>query len=415
LRHNIFRQTVHVPPGWQGWKPATSSKLNAGKQQRWPLALILLVEAMAILSLTYAANYLAVVFRGGVPNGKFPFGDVHSFWMFARFIRVFPADQIYNLVALQGFELTHAWGKFYPYPYPPIYLLFIWPLGWLTYLPSCAWFLGVTFAAYIASVAGRDWRSPRLWLALAAPTTMVEFSFGQNGFLSAALMIGGFRLLGRWPFLGGIVLGGLSFKPQLFLLVPVVLLACRNWRGLAGLAVSVTGLVAATVVAFGPMVWVGWVQSFPALGAAFERQLPQMSDLMPTVAASLRDAGAGTVLANVGQAVVSIGVAVCLWVVFRRRGPPRALDVAALQAAVLLVTPYALIYDMPVTTAAVAIVIESYTLDGRPWRVGETTVLVAALLLPLVMGSALLAGWPVGPLTLLALLAVTVRAGSSGR
>jgi hypothetical protein len=104
-----------------------------------------------------------------------------------------------------------------------------------------------------------------------------------------------------------------------------------------------------------------------------------------------------------------------LWMVFRRRGAPRALDVAALQAAVLLVTPYALIYDMPVTTAAVAIVIESYTLDGRPWRVGETTVLVAALLLPLVMGSALLAGWPIGPLTLLALLAVTVRAGSSGR
>ena len=56
---------------------------------------------------------------------------------------------------------------------------------------------------------------------------------GQNTFLSLALFYGGMRLVDRAPAIAGILLGLLAYKPQLFLLIPVALLAARRWRVLA--------------------------------------------------------------------------------------------------------------------------------------------------------------------------------------
>jgi hypothetical protein len=48
---------------------------------------------------------------------------------------------------------------------------------------------------------------------------------GQNGFLTAALLIGGWRAL-RWsPLLGGALLGLVTLKPQFYVLAPVALVA----------------------------------------------------------------------------------------------------------------------------------------------------------------------------------------------
>jgi len=275
--------------------------------------------------------------------------------------------------------------------------------------------IATTLGAYLAAVAGRNWRSPCMWFGIVAPTTLLTMISGQNGFLAAALMIGGFRIIGRWPFLGGIILGGLAFKPQLFILIPVVLLATRHWRSLAGLAASLVGLGAASAAAFGPAIWLSWLQAVPTLWQLFEDNRQKLSYLMPSVTASLLAAGVGRGAAQVLQAVVTLGVVGCLWLVFRRgarmHAAPRALDVAALQVGVFLATPYAFIYDMPMVTSAVATTIESCMRASRPWQPGEITVLVATLLLPLVMFGGAVNGWPVGPLTLLPLLAIIVRAG----
>jgi hypothetical protein len=381
--------------------------------QRWPQPLALLVVVFAI----YEVAYLGVYLWHSLHGSERPFGDFFAFWSFARFTHALPAEQIYDVAALQHFQQALPGGLhgFYPCAYPPIFLLCLWPLGWLAYLPAYGAWIATTLGAYLVAVAGRDWRSPRLWLAIVAPTTLFAIVAGQNGFLTAALMIGGFRLIGRWPFLGGILLGGLAFKPQLFVLVPMVLLATRRWRSLAGLAASVLGLGAASAAAFGPAIWLRWLQALPMLWQLFEDNRPELSHLMPSVAASLLGAGVGRGATQALQAVVTLGVVGCLWLLFhrdaRRHAAPRAMDVAALQVGVFLVTPYAFIYDMPMVTSAVATTIESCTRAGRPWQLGETTVLVATLLLPILMLSGAMGGWPVGPLTLLPLLAVTVRAG----
>ena len=365
----------------------------------------------------YEAVYLAIYLVHPPSDGGRLFGDFFAFWSFARFAHALPVQRIYDVGALQGFQqaLPGGFRQFYPYPYPPIFLLFLWPLGGLSYFSAYGVWIGVTLGAYLFAVAGRDWRSPQLWLAVAAPTTLLAIISGQNGLLTAALMIGGFRLMGDRPILGGIVLGGLIFKPQLFILVPFVLLASRQWRGLVGVTVSVLGLTLASVLAFGPIVWLRWLQALPTLWGLFEDNRQKLGSLMPTVTAGLLGAGVGQGVTHGVQIAFTLGVTLCLGLIFHRgarmTGAPRVLDVAALQVGAFLATPYAFIYDMPMVTSAVATLIERCTRAKRPWRAGETTVLLAALVLPIIMLSGALRGWPAAPVTLLLLFGLIARAG----
>ena len=369
----------------------------------------------------YEITYLAVYVSRPHHGSDRLFGDFFAFWSFARFAHAMPAKQIYDLATLQDFQKSLAGGLdgFYPFPYPPIFLLYLWPLGWLGYLPAFGLWITTTFGAYLAAVARHDWRTPSIWLAIAAPTTLFGIISGQNGFLAAALMIGGFRVIARRPVLGGIILGGLAFKPQLFLLVPIMLLAARQWRGLAGLAMSVLGLTAASVLVFGWTIWWRWLQALPTFMQVFEDNRQRLGYLMPTVTASLREAGLGGGAAEALQAAVTLSVIACLWGAFRHGArddtTPRPLDIAALQVGVFLVTPYGFIYDMPMVTSAIATAYEIYTRTGRPWRAGEVAVLVAALLVPMVMYTNMAHGWPVGSVVLLLLFAVIVRAGRTRR
>ena len=66
---------------------------------------------------------------------------------------------------------------------------------------------------------------------------------GHNGFLTALLLGGGLILLERKPFLAGLLLGCLVYKPQFALVLPLLLLALWNWRAIAGAAVSSLALI----------------------------------------------------------------------------------------------------------------------------------------------------------------------------
>ena len=380
--------------------------------QAWSWMSVLLLAVLALYQLGYLAVYLAQQ-RGGAER---MFGDFFAFWSFARFSHSFPADRIYDLGALQTFQqaLPGGFRGFYPYPYPPIFLLYLWPLGALGYLPALALWSGGTLAAYIVAVVGHDWRSPRPWIAIAAPTTLLAVISGQNGLLSAALMIGGLRILRRRPLLGGLLLGGLAFKPQLFVLAPLALIASRQWRGLLGLTASAVGLSAASVAAFGVEVWLRWFEAIPTLSQLVEANRERLSRLMPTLMASLLDAGAGRAPAEALQGVAAAAVIASLWLIFRRRpGAPRPLDAAALQVGVFLVTPYAFIYDMPMVADAVTTALAEPAAPGRGRPLAETVILLAVLALPLIMMSGIAHGWPVGPVLLALAFMIIARQGAA--
>lgn len=137
-------------------------------------------------------------------------------------------------------ELTGQNLSFSTFPYPPHGLWLVLPLGWLSYFPGLiAWTL-VTFAicAYVlVRFSGLGWKA--ICFLAFAPAAAINISSGQNGFVSAALLCAGLLLVERRPVLAGVLLGLLTYKPQLGLLVPFALLMGRHWTVIASAAATV--------------------------------------------------------------------------------------------------------------------------------------------------------------------------------
>jgi hypothetical protein len=93
-------------------------------------------------------------------------------------------------------------------------------------------------------------------IAAAAPFFVIEnIDFVHTGFLTAALMGLSLAFIERRPWISGIFLGLLTYKPQFGLLFPVALLASRNWRALGSATASTVVLGVTAAIAFG---YAGW-------------------------------------------------------------------------------------------------------------------------------------------------------------
>ncbi|HET6194781.1 MAG TPA: glycosyltransferase family 87 protein, partial [Acetobacteraceae bacterium] len=164
--------------------------------------------------------------------------------------------------------------RFRPFFYPPTFLLMLLPFAALAVGKAYALFLSGT-AALATMLEGRhDWPG---WLAiLVSPAAVWVALTGQNTFLSLALFYGGFRLLDTMPALAGILLGLLAYKPQLWLLVPLAVVAARQWKALAWMIGTIIVMALASLVVFGPDLWRAFFD------AAHEAGSPRIVDQMLT-------------------------------------------------------------------------------------------------------------------------------------
>ena len=134
--------------------------------------------------------------------------------------------------------------EFRPWAYPPSFLLILLPFAPLGFFGSYVAFQIVTGALLVA--------------ALVCPASGINAINGQAVFLVAALIVGGFGLLERRPYLGGLVLGLLTFKPQFCVLVPIALIAAGQWRALLASGVSALAMMIASGLIFGWDLWLRW-------------------------------------------------------------------------------------------------------------------------------------------------------------
>jgi hypothetical protein len=219
--------------------------------------------------------------------------------------------------------------------------------------------------------------------------------------------------MARRPWLAGVLLGLLAFKPQLFALLPIVLLAGRRWRTLAAVCLTVAGTVGLSLSLYGPEAWRAWAEALPTFSQALESQREAVGWLMPTITAGLRGAGLTGPLVGLVQGAGAAIAVIALALLFhhgRGREAPSALDAAAVQVGVFLATPYAFIYDMPMVSAAIVALVAARLSPDQAWRPGERVVAVAGYGLPLALLSGGFKTVPIGPVVLIALFAVLVRA-----
>ena len=284
--------------------------------------------------------------------------------------------------------------------YPPHVMLFIWPFGLLPYLPAYIAWCVVGIALYLLACHRAIPHDRLLFLAVAPGIAMCVF-FGQNGFYTAALLIGGLLCLDRRPVLAGILFGILTIKPQLGLLLPVVLLLERRWLTIASAVATTALLVAATSIWFGWHVWIEF----------YEKILPQQTYLtesgrglllvmVPSVFYGARLLHLPNGVAWTLQWIVSaLAFAAVAWTYWKRRDP--ALSLALLVTATFLFTPYILNYDMVCFGFVVALLRDRG--DNTKW---DHKLLIALWLLPVTM---MLAAAAFIPLAQMVLLAFAVR------
>jgi alpha-1,2-mannosyltransferase len=320
--------------------------------------------------------------RSAFSGGPAPWFD---FTAYNAFLREFTGHPDFPL---------HFWS------YPPHLILFVWPLGLLPYLPAYAvWCLAGLALYWVAARSGGVERKHMLFAVL-APAVAVNVLGGQNGFFTAALLIGGLTNLDRRPIVSGILFAMLTVKPQFGLLVPVLLLLTRRWRVAAAAAITVALLAAVTSVWFGPAVWLEF----------FREVMPQQHQLMheagtmgwPIVLSAFVNArlvGLPETAAWWVQGAVSCSAfATVVWTFWRKRDA--VLSLALFVTATVLFSPWMLNYDMVVfgwllallrqrpdnTALDDGLAIAVWTLPGAMLLLGSFDIPIAMLVMPAFAG-----------------------------
>ena len=332
--------------------------------------------------------------------------DFVVFWTASVLLLDGQISQIFDLASFHAVQerLLGETVPLYPWLYPPHGLFTILPLGLLPYLWSYLLWSASTLALYLFAAVGRPWTDLRSLALVLAPATFVNLLMGQNGLLSAALLISGLRLLDRRPLLAGLLLGLLSFKPQLGLLVPVALIAARLWRPFLSASVTVIAVLALSVAVFGLESWTAFFE----MSTVYQAQLLNddrgwFLNIVTTPFMGAGVLGLGMTARVIIQAIFTLAAVLAVYVTFRNSGA-RDLQIAVLLVAVPLASPYGYHYDLTLLSVAVLWAFQRAAESG--FLTGEKVILALAWLLPLLVVVGNMRGIPLGPPALVAVFCV---------
>jgi hypothetical protein len=290
---------------------------------------------------------------------------------------------------------------FYGWHYPPFFFAVAVLVAAFPYAWGLAIWLAASLAAYLAVIRAILPRPETLLTAAAFPAVFVNIGHGQNGFLTAALLGGALHLLDRRPWLSGVLIGCLAYKPQFGVLIPVALVAGGYWRSIGAAAATVAVLVAISFVTLGSGVWHAFADSTHFTQTVVLEQGNTGWEKIQSVFSATRMWGASVPLAYGVQLALALTLAASLaWL--WRSDAAFELKAAALATGSLLATPYVLDYDLVVLAVAIAF----FARHGlaRGFRDCEISLLAAAWIVPLLSrGIAGVTGIPLGLLALLAL------------
>jgi hypothetical protein len=311
---------------------------------------------------------LTVAIACWVYYSQAPAVDFASFWAAGRLAMQGAPSLAYDIAVHRSVEMSVAhMGGLMPFPYPPPFLFVVAAIAfhpfWLAYL---AW-ISVTAALYFAAAVQL---TPARYV-FSHPAAVVNAIIGQNGLLTSAIFIFGLSLLATQPFVGGAVLGLLVMKPQLGVLLPVAFLASRQWRAIAGAAVSSLVLLALAGLVFGPDSYRAFFAMSGKYAGFMELSRWKWSEFA-SVFAFFRFFGVPQPIALGLQGIAALAAAVLTWRAWAAQAEHRG---AILAASTLLVPPYLLTYDSVLLIVPLAALLRD---PGRPWRVAAVWLCLLA-------------------------------------
>jgi alpha-1,2-mannosyltransferase len=352
---------------------------------------------------------LAIMWRFGhgqwifLSDGSLRCTDFGWMWLSGKSAYLGLSAQIFDYSAFSAAQIA-LFGRdgcafFTPFVYPPTFLFFTYPLGWLPYLVAFGAWIIATLCLYETAVYAIIPRRAAVIAAVAPFAVAVNIDFAHNGFITAALI--GFSLVfvERRPWLCGIFLGLLTYKPHIGLLFPLALLASRNWRALASAVGASVILGIGATIAFG---FEGWATFLHTL-------LDRQSSLSPDTAVPLalhsvfgllRWAETSAGVSWGGHLIVAAVVALTVWVVWTRP-IPISLKAVVLCIGSAMISPYILFYDLCILSIAVAFLVR----DGvsRGFLPGERILMLISFV------ALFFVQVPIGPVICAALFFLAAR------
>jgi alpha-1,2-mannosyltransferase len=372
-----------------------SSGLKSLYKGAWPLRwnadhrkTIYLFEFVIAVSFFILCVYVLRLWHGyeaQIPR-KINYNDFFGLWSYAKIASTHSAADLYHLVTIRLRQVALGMSpdsQFLPFFYPPTALVVLWPLSLFPLaLGYFIWMVG-TLVLFVWAVVETCTRHLLCIIGIVlAPVCTINIAFGQSGFLSAALILAGVRFAGSRPILSGILIGLLSYKPQLGLLVPIALASAGFWTAFAAACATVIAMAIGTTVAFGWAVWPAWAATLSTTSGTLNELNRPMIKFMPTIFDNLQMAGLPLNLALGVQVIVAIIVAFLISSCFRQN--PGRLATAALLVGTFLATPHAFVYDMPMVAAAMALFIEQRLQTSSTFSTVEVIILLIALMFPVI-------------------------------
>ena len=302
---------------------------------------------------------------------------------------------------------------FYGWHYPPFFFAVAFLVAALPYAWGLALWLIASFAAYLAMIRAILPRPETLLIASAFPAVFVNIGHGQNGFLTAALLGGALCLLDRRPWLAGILIGLLAYKPQYGVMIPVALLAGQRWSTVAAAGVTIVALVGLSFAAPGSGVWHAFLDSTNFTQTVVLEQGGTGWEKIQSAFSAARNWGADVKTAYAIQLALGVMLAATLaWL--WRSDAALELKASALATASLLATPYVLDYDLVVLAVSIAFLTRHGLKSG--FRDYDISLLAAAWIVPLISrGLAGATGIPLGLIVMLALYVATLQRAIADR
>ena len=342
---------------------------------------VLFAALLYPVGLAFYLNLLA-------PDGDSIPIDFVAFWAAAKLAVQGAAVSAFDWPTLSAALLlpSSAGDAYFAWLYPPTFHILITPLGWFSFTPAFAIFTAFGVGAYCLAL--RPWvRGNPLAqnLAIAAPAVLSIVFAGNTSLLWAAAFLAAMHgLTGNRPARAGLFIALLTLKPQLGVLIPVALIAQRDWRTIlwASLFTLLFALLATAV--HGLDYWVAFYRSVGVISAQHAGYV-EFSSTMVTWYAFLRQFGVGHETANLIQIIPAILALVAVVVVWARRGIDADLKIAVLLLATLTATPYAFQYESMLALIAALFMLRAgigMTPAGRAWLFALWLLPVPGRLIP---------------------------------
>lgn len=376
------------------------------------------VLGAAFFLLTIVAYLATAHWAGAFPRDKTGLvigRDFLNLWMYGR--GAFESDpaRFYD-VATYNAELARLLGPGYPgqnWPNPPTALLVMAPFGLLPFFLGLLAWMAAGLAALTLTLRRLFADARVLPLLLISPAALMCLISGQSSLLTTAVLVGAFFCWDRRPVLAGVLIGLMTVKPQLGLLIPFALLASQRWTVFAAAAATAITLLALSTLLFGPDIWTAYItKALPLQRAVLADSAGIAAPFHATIFMNLRGVTGNDVAMAVQTVCAVAAVAAVVWAFARRRAADPIVLCALLLACTQSASPYMSTYDLlPLTLMALLLLAQGH-LDGFGRRLAQLVFWLPAL--QLVFGAAQIPGPGfVAPVLAVYLMVRLYRAGAA--